>query len=423
MNSIVNKLKIGFADRQYETLIFIVLMMELVIYIPSPIQFLGTEKTISVSGYYMLSYDLGFVSRAFVGTIAQTLHGILYGGGGKYISNEFIWCFIVCFAISINIITSLLLSKVIKQFDENVRTFVIGFVVLYLASPFCVSYLFTRAYITYLDYFIILCIILSIIVIQYKKLCWFLPLICCCIIATHLVSLFYFIPIISIVLIYEYIKNKTFKFIVLLIMAMSTYFSLFFYFIFFSKSNLKYNTLEQILSHLPNIRDEGSMTLILNAEYFFTLYETFAFHILPQVSWLFSYLLSSIILLSPLIVIISFVWIFAIRNENNNKMKLLFLSSSILPIIYAIPCFILFCDWPRWFGFIFTNQFLLIFYYLYSKEKSIIYAIQKIGNFAKNHIFVSLMTIVYLLILGRNPIFTSRIIEPIKYVFYKLISI
>jgi hypothetical protein len=112
----------------------------------------------------------------------------------------------------------------------------------------------------------------------------------------------------------------------------------------------------------------------------------------------------------PLIALIFYFWKIVIQYEIDRNKKFLFLLSSIGILIWIIPCFVFFCDWTRWEALCFTTPFVFISYYLHMKNESVIRAIAKISDFAKKHIFISLMFVIYLLILGRVSADASMIV-------------
>jgi hypothetical protein len=164
---------------------------------------------------YLFSYKFGFVGRAFIGTIVQ----FLFVDNNGFLSKFHLWLFILCILILMCLIIAFYIAKVIKSSQQNTRFFAIWISILYLTSPISVSYLFNNLF-GWLDLWLLFFTLLIVFLFN-SKFKWFIPILCFCLIATHKIAVFFYIPTILIILIYNaYIDEKSkIKSIVLFIMS------------------------------------------------------------------------------------------------------------------------------------------------------------------------------------------------------------
>jgi hypothetical protein len=408
-----SKLTEVFKKWQYELIIFIIFFVEFISKIPS----VGQDETFGLYAY-VLSYNLGFIRRAFIGSIVNLI-------SGDFISGEFIWIFVFFSHILLFILAAYLLGQFIKSAEDKTKLFAIGLVALYLASPGSIAALSNAWYwyangellpgsdsiYYYLDFYWLLFTLIIVLLLQVKKLyktqLFLIPLVCFCILATHTMSLFFYIPTIFVLLLYNIYKNNRSKqsialFIIstLVILVFSVYFSI------FAKPNFEYSTVQDVINMLPNndLYSNGSTPVAIISEFIIgaSLQKHRGSALIGPLFRLFSLLL----LMLPIIIIGIKLWFSTIKNEKNKLLKNIFILSVLIFIPY-IMSFMLFADWGRYLTAIFNCQIILFCYYFHSKEQSVLSASEKVFDFFKRNPFLYFALIIYLLLLGRHNVITS----------------
>jgi hypothetical protein len=372
---------------KYELLIFLFLF----------IQLLSTNNQ-DMDGHalssYLLSYRYGFASRMFIGTIVDLLLG------GSFVSVVFVYAFIFCATIFLCLFISVVLGHIIQKSENRLPLLLLS--ILYLSSSISPAAYFIQANFGRMDIYIFLFVLIIFSVIDKKIWRWSIPALCFVSIATHLVSVFFYMPLVFIIMVYKYIikENKSKKERILLILTIVIIALSFLYFVIFSKSVLIFQTEDEFVNALKDKTNIESFGSSLHYDYFLSITDTFEFaknYFNPITALIkkFYCILQNL----PLFLFFILFWKNCIIFEQKRCIKLIFWFSMLLPLI-SIPAFILFIDWGRWVIMLLTVQFMLVFFFLYMKETAVVYTAKKFTAIVKRNMYAAVLFIMLSVFFG-----------------------
>jgi hypothetical protein len=302
----------------------------------------------------------------FVGTIINLL-------SGKLVSIEFISLFIHIFMVWLIAVLSFAISRIIARTSGNIKNFVLLLALLFVSCFTSPSAYFGYALFGRMEIFIILALVGVLFVLERPKWSFFVPVLCLISIAIHLVVLFFYIPVIVILLLYKIIKETNKKWWVIifcttiLIILLAAI-----YFVFFSKYTLEYKIENEYFAYLSNKTNFVPERTAMASDFFWSIHDHFvyakeSYHSSDFVKHLWFIIIINI----PIMLFFIYFWVSCISSEQNKGMKCIYLLSAVVPLI-SIPAFILFIDWGRWMILLLNSQFLLLFYFIYRKEESVL---------------------------------------------------
>jgi hypothetical protein len=346
---------------------------------------------------YLLSFRYGFAHRMLIGTIVDILSGadIL---SNNYVSNAMIFSFVFCGTIWLIFLVSTVIGYLIIKSDDKIPVLLLT--VLYLSSSISIHAYFVQGNFGRMEIYVLLFMLIVSFIINKMLWRWFIPVLCFMSLAAHLVVVFFYIPFVFIILLYEiYNKpNRNRNDIVLLIITTLSIIVTFFYFVLFSKSTLAYQDeiiFADILKNRTDIKNFGSS---LHYDYFLSIIDTFRLAAsIYKEGILFRFY--CIIQNLPLFLFFILFWKKCIKIEQRKIVKLIFLISMLLPV-FSIPAFILFVDWGRWVIMLLTVQFMLVFYFFHRQENSVILAMDKFTLVVKKHNFMFVIYIMLSVFMG-----------------------
>ena len=175
---------------KFEILIFTYLLFQLYLKIPS-----ADNMHTWCTTPYALSYEMGFNSRFLIGSFVNILT--------KYITMEYLHTFILICLILLSLLVAVLLGNVIKKSDNKTNTIMIVLVLLFLASPASISFLFYRGNFGRLDTFLLLFTLIALILLDKPRLKFFIPVLCFMSMATQQVFTFTYMPIIVLLMLLD----------------------------------------------------------------------------------------------------------------------------------------------------------------------------------------------------------------------------
>jgi hypothetical protein len=418
-------LKRSLKNWQYEIGIFAVLM----------VSFLNNLEPIGrwyPASYFLFSYEsFGFVNRAFIGSIVRFLSSLGSGGGEVFISKAFIWYFLVFSWILCFVLISFLLGRFIRAAQEKNFLFAIGMVIVYLASPFSVASLFQEYFylspnyprdigalvyhnaggLGQIDFYGLMFLLLIVWLLALRKESiaqLFIPILCFCVTITHVAGSFTFLPTISILLFYNAYKNNFSKsslslFIVsfIVMLCASIYLRL-----IAAPPHFEYQTLSDIYEKLL-IKTDFPVDIVdfdywFQSTYLMSPKQMFLIFLLPLFPIFLSRLFSTLFLSSPFIILWILFWRKIIKRESNKFLKIIFIFSSIILFVSTSILFFVMQDYGRILFYFFSTQFILACFFFHKGEVAIVKTAEEAVAWAKNHIFIVSILIVYLLTLGKT---------------------
>jgi len=340
---------------------------------------------------YLLSFRYGFSQRMFIGTIVDII-------SCGYVSSAMIFSFVFCGTIWLIFLVSTAIGYLNIKPDNKIPILLLT--VLYLSSSIAIHAYFVHGNFGRMEIYVLLFMLIVSFIINKMVWRWFIPLLCFMSLATNLVVVFFYIPFVFIILLYEYfIKPNQSKsdMALLIITALSTIVA-FIYFVIFSKSTLTYQDeiiFADILKNRTNIKDFGSS---LHYDYFLSIIDTFRFAMSVYKEGIFLRFYC-IIQNLPFFLFFILFWKKCIKIEQRKDLKFIFLISMFLPV-FSIPAFIFFVDWGRWVIMLLTVQFMLVFYFFHRRENSVILVMDKFTIVVKKHNFVFVIYIMLSVFMG-----------------------
>jgi hypothetical protein len=233
--------------------------------------------------------------------------------------------------------------------------------------------------------------LLLIAVVSRPVVRWITPLLALFTLATHIILVFFYIPFIITILLYELLKaeNKKKNTVFLLVVTITIVVVSFLVYLLFHERTFVFQNAHDLTEYLKTKSDldftEANIFMLLFAQLqnHLDLYRN-------TVSLSYSGNLSVIINI-PLLVFFVVLWIKCFLHEKNNKMKFFFLLP-VLSLLYQAVAFFMFFDFGRWMIMILNVQFMLVLYLLYVKNETVCFAAQKTSPYiCKNWLIIILV--------------------------------
>ena len=358
-----------------------------------------------IQSSYLLSFRYGFAHRMLIGTILDVLSGADNILSGSYVSSAMIFYFVFCGTIWLSFLVSTVIGYLIIKSDDKIPVLLLT--VLYLSSSVSINAYFVQGNFGRMEIYVLLFMLIVPFIINKKLWRWFIPVLCFMSLAVYLAVVFFYIPFVFIILLYEiYNKpNRNRNDIVFFIITTLSIIVTFIYFVIFSKPTLAYQDeviFAQILNNRTNINIRHYSSS-LHYDFFLSIIDTFRLAMsIYKEGILFRFY--CIIQNLPLFLFFILFWKKCIKIEQRKIVKLIFLISMLLPV-FSIPAFFLFVDWGRWVIMMLTVQFMLVFYFFHRRENSVILVMDKFTLVVKKHNF---MVVIYIML--------SVFMGPIQYV-------
>jgi hypothetical protein len=265
------------------------------------------------------------------------------------------------------------------------------------------------------DIFAILFFIVAVLLIRKKIISYLVPILIFGIFMTHIVSAIIFVPVIILLLLYDAIKKKGYLLfgISIIVSAACSIHTL-----FLSRYFLKYNTYNEILSHIPahDFDKDGTAANIM--------IET---RLLPSISnmlvvdkhsifVIWPWIALSLLLILPVIILVALIWKSAYKKAAGKIQKIIIFLIAIVPIIDAL-FIIIFLDGGRLFSMAYIGQFMAVLFFVFGNEKAVVSALHERTGLFRDKPFMFLALCIYLLILG--PVATGGLasVRTIIYTF------
>jgi len=368
--------------------IFSFLCVQLIATAPIPEQ-LGLITSTS----YLLSYRYGVSSRGFVATIVDFLTS------GNFISVHFVWHFILCSTIFLSFIISVYLGTVIQKTKDNTKIFLIFLSLLYLSCFTSPSAYYTQANFGRVEIFALLLMLFLIVIIDNHVFRWLIPLLALSVLAIHLILLFFYIPFVIIMLYYEISakKEKNKQTISLLICTITVILAAFLLYILFHERTFVFEDTRSFFEYLRTKSDLNVSERYLHL----TMYGELQDHLTGwknRINYMYSGNISIIINL-PLVFLFVFFWLKCFIRETEKIMKPFFLLP-VLALLYQSLAFFMFFDFGRWMIMILNVQFMLVFYLVFVRNKTVLSLVETITQVLKQNGFIVILICFVMIFLG-----------------------
>ena len=353
---------------KYEAGIFFFLFIQLLALAPK-----FNDLTSELASTFLLSFRYGVSSRSFQGTIIDFL------SNGSFVSKYFVWHFIFCSLLFFIFLIAVFLNSVIKKSKDNTKSMVLFLSILLLTCFVSPATYFAPHNFGRSEVFALIFTLLSIAVIDKPYIKWVIPFFALFILSTHLIFIFFYIPFIFILLFYKLDGQKNRKeYIALFFTSFAVIITSFILYILFHKQTFVFPNAEAFAEYLRTKTNINFSNDYIHSIFFADLKD----HLLGRDERMAKGFLKfsgniSIIINFPLILMFAHFWIKCFLHEKQQFMKLFF-ALPVLLFIYHIPVFFIFFDFGRWMAMIIQVQLLLVFYLIYTENKTALFVTEKI---------------------------------------------
>lgn len=381
----------------YELIIFSFLLFEFFV--------LATEESLGAweKTFYLLTYEFGYISRAFIGSFFSLFT--------DYVTDEMIYIFALTSFLILIVMVSLLLGGLLRRSEPDLKTPTTIFVILFLASPFSVTYLL-GSHVGRLDTYWIIVTLLALVFLKNPVLKWSIPFLCAVAVSIHQGYMDTYMPALAIPMLYEIYKNKYSKSSFSVFSLSCITLMVFFVAGQFFPASIPFDNAIDFADYLSQNASFRVSAPQLYLEYYapfleylfennFPLLKTFA---LPLALIYFS-------VASPLLIIFGFIWKQSFRFTDNRFKKFVFFLCAAAPLAF-IPAAMFGLDWDRWLAAALNTQFILIFYFVYSNDISVTHSLKTIASFFEKHFLLLLLIVLFMSILT----FSEAIIQMFNFI-------
>lgn len=380
--------KISLSEDQYSVLIFLFFLVKFLIF--------GVNRRIIfssvVSTYYILCYNQGFIPRAFIGSVISLFT--------NYLTNDVLNIIISVITLLLLALVSIMLAKAISKSAPEFKPATLLFTFLLITAPLSNTYLVERHF-GRLDTFLLLFTLLALACLKKPYLKWTVPALCFAAVATHPGYMVTYMPALAIPLLYEVYRNKYSKKSIMLFFSCCLILISFFVYFQYLSPQVNFANAEAFGAYLSKHTDMKISNPVLYLEYFsqhlnpLTNPNSFTDLMLPMLK---NTALPTILVFFafsfPLIIIFAAVWKIGIRNADNIFLKFIYILCALSPLVF-IPAALFGQDWERWWAAVINCQFIFIFYFIISLEKSLMDSLKMITNFFDTHSLILLCILAF----------------------------
>jgi len=389
---------------RYEIGIFFFLCIQLI----SVVRPFG-EMDELVATSYLLSYRYGLSSRSFAATLIDMLTG------GAFISRYFVWVFIFCSLVFLSFLIAVYLGYIITRSEDSIKIPVVSFSLVYVSCFTSPAAYFVYGNFGRVELFALLFMLIILAVIDKPGFRWIIPFLALFTLGTHLVLLFFYIPFIFILELYEYMGkgNRQKRKLLLFGVTFMVVAAAFFLYLLFHEKAIVFQNSQEFAEYLRARTDINFTEHYI----YMTLYAKLQDHITSMYDMMditYSGHLSILINI-PLVVLFIVFWVTCIRSAVPRKGKLFF-ALPIAMLVYQASAFTLFFDFGRWMILVVTIQFMLVFYLVYAKDETVLGILQNLEPFITRNRYSIILACVLMAFLGPvNPIYPSdKVIHLVK---------
>jgi len=383
--------KNGLSGVQYGILIFLFFAARLFIF-----DFGRNNFSSWMTTPYVITYHLGFIGRAFIGSIIALFTDYLTLKEFKFL--------LAADALVLLALISFLLGKVIAKAESDYKNAVLVFVLLFVSAPVSMTYLLGTHY-GRLETFLLIFTLVGLIALKKPGFKWAVPFICFAAIATHQGYLVTYMPALAIPMLYEVYRSKySKKSIIIFSSSCAVLIGFFIYFQIFSRGQLDFATAEEMGKALSQHTDMKIGFPMLYLEYFAPFPQWVTDYVIPFTRSM-DIPVVGIALLTvsiPLIIVFGVIWKSSIHNAENKFLKFIFILCSVAPLAF-IPAAIFGNDWERWWSAVINCQFIFLFYFVYSKENVLMDSLKGVSEFFRRHTLI----LIFILVFAGSALFSN----------------
>ncbi|MPN04161.1 hypothetical protein SDC9_151397 [bioreactor metagenome] len=242
--------------------------------------------------------------------------------------------------------------------------------------------------------YLILITVLMVWIVRHKYLKWLIPGLCFAAIAIYQGYIMLYMPVIVIVLFYEFYKNKfKWNYLVLLVSTVGIGALLSVYFQYFTPG-FGFQHAETVVEYLAARTDFKLSETMIFTEYYINVVDFFSYQIQIVKAFAVPYTICVLTMTLPVITVFVVVWVSAFLNAKDRASKFIILLCMVAPLM-TVPIFIG-NDWDRWISAVFITQFALAIYLMDSGFDCLLRAAGKISAYFVLHKTLFVFMLLYL---------------------------
>lgn len=313
------------------------------------------------SGWYAMDYSLGFGSRLMVGSFLKLIYP-------DFLFAEDAYHFVIIVLIILLAVLLLLWAYVLyKASSDTIRNGLALLIILYLANPGSVAYLWSEEnfgrFDTYLFLFTIAGVFLWLKAASYPVRCLIVLLFGSICLAIHQVFIFLYAPVIFVMLVlpldfgtgrfrFRELDEKSRQHLLLGMTVLLLLCAQFLYYQFGASLNI--SSTEELVAVLSSKTNLPVMENALYFEYYSTTEEMISAVVLNELGERIRYTFIALFLLSPIFFLYGYLWCKIIKTENKTSERIKYILMPLSLCTYIIA-FALAKDWGRW-----TSAFMIV---------------------------------------------------------------
>lgn len=358
----------------------------------------GSVMDLNALPSYVITYEFGFTSKALIGSVFSLFTE-------RVTPRQIYTVSILVFLILVTLI-SYVLGAIIRKSSDDTRPMSLLFVLLFISSPFSITYLLGM-YIGRFDAYWIILTLVALAFIKRPVLRWGIPFLCAVAMSVHHGYMFAYMPALAIPLLYEvYRSNYSFKSVVLFFTGCLTLLSLFVFFQF-SVLQVPFDNAVDFAAHLSKSATFEVSPLMVHIEYFAPFKDSYLGYILPVIASYAVPLGIALLTISlPLLIVFGAVWKSSLYLAESKFLKFIFFLCAFAPLIFVPIAFFL-NDWERYLASALNTQFILIFYFIFTKDPVVTACAKRIYCFFERHFLLFCLLIIFACSLKFSEPFTN----------------
>lgn len=358
---------------------------------------------------YVITYESGFISRAFIGSIVSLFT--------HYLTLKAFKVLLTAVALVMLALISCLLGRTVAKTDQDLKSAVALFIVLFVSAPVSMTYLL-EAHFGRLETFLLIFTLAGLICMKKPGFEWAVPILCIFALATHPGYMVTYMPGLAVPMLYEVYRGKCSpKSLAVFLSSCIIMIGLFIYFQLFSRDALDWASAEEMGKALAQRTELKVGTPMLYLEYFAPFPGWVTDYILPLVKSIALPVGTVLFVLSmPLIIIFAFLWKNSICDTNEKFLKFIYILCLASPLLF-IAAAVFGIDWDRQWAPVINCQFIFLFYFIFSKEKSLLNSVKKAEVFFNRHMLILICILVFsaLSLLSNNGLLSFRFFDKSVY--------
>ena len=376
---------------KYEITIFFFLGIQFLALAPR-----AEDMDILVAASYLFSYRYGISSRSLIATILD------FFTRGGFVSRTLVWHFIAGATLLMAFSLSVFVSAAIRGLSRKPKIFAIFLAFLWLSCFTSPAVYFTKFNFGRFEVFALVMLFVAAFAADRPALRWVVPVIALAIVSTHLNLVFFFMPFIGILLLYQALKEKpgsaeSRRAWLLLTVTVALALAAFALYLALARRTFAFDDADAFYAHLLERTDLIFSRWAVHIAMFADLEEHLAL-------WRRTVVLTfrghvSVVISLPIVALFVVFWIKCFLREPEKRMRVFFIAP-LAALPYNAIAFFLFFDFGRWLTMSLAVQFMLAFYLLWRGNKTVLAVSNSGARMIRRHAFVIALACLLMAFLG-----------------------